>query len=146
MLNNLKKTCLEVFDRFSPLRKLSKRYQKTWITPDIIEMCKKRDSLHAKMVLKKIQLKKILSFRIFKKTVKLAIRRAQRKYHDKKIEDSSSKQMSQVFNNFCGNEKVAQSEVEPNTQNGFFVSIGIHLSESIPSAGSASRHLEKKSF
>ena len=50
MLNNLKETCLEVFNRFSPLRKFSKRYQKTWITPDIIKMCKKRGSLHAKMV------------------------------------------------------------------------------------------------
>ena len=50
MLNNLIKTCLEVFDRFSPLRKISKRYQKTWITADIIKLCKKRDSLHTKMV------------------------------------------------------------------------------------------------
>ena len=51
--------------------------------------------------------------------------------------------MFQVFNNFCGNKKVPQSEVEPNTRNDFFVSIGKHLSESIPLAGSASRHFEK---
>ena len=50
ILNNLTKTCFEEFDRFSPLRKISKPYQKSWITPNNIKMCKKKDSLHAKMV------------------------------------------------------------------------------------------------
>ena len=34
-----------------------------------------------------------IEFRKFRKTVKLALRRTQRKNHDKKMEDSSSKKM-----------------------------------------------------
>ena len=58
----------------------------------------------------------------------MAFRRARRDYHDKEIEKcTSSKQMFQAFNIFCGKQKPAQKEIEPNLLNDFFVNIGKHL-------------------
>ena len=63
-------------------------------------MCNKKDRLHAKMI-KKPSLENIDCFRMFRKKEKMAIRRAQRDYHEKKIEKcTSSKQMFQAFNLF----------------------------------------------
>ena len=74
----------------------------------------------------------------------MAIRRAQRDYHDKKIEKCpSSKQMIQAFNLFCGKQKPAQKEIEPNLLKDFFVNIGKHLSNSKPIAVSASQKLDR---
>ena len=74
----------------------------------------------------------------------MAIRRAERYYHDKKTEKcTSSKQMFQAFNLFCGKNKPAQKEIEPNLINGFFVKISKHLSISMPHAGSASQNLDR---
>ena len=127
MLTDLTKMCLDVFDRFCPQQTLLRKKHKDWITNDIKKMCKKRDRLHAKMI-KKPSLEKINCFRMFRNKVKMAIRRAQRDYHDKKIEKcTSSKQMFQAFNRFCGKRKPAQKEIEPNLLNDFFVNIGKHL-------------------
>ena len=74
----------------------------------------------------------------------MAIRRAQRDYHDQKFEKcTSSKQMFQAFNRFCGKRKPAQKESEPNLLNDFFVNIGKHLSNSLPLVGSASQNLDR---
>ena len=79
-----KKLCLDVFDRFRPQQTLLRKKHKDWMTNDIIRMCKKRDRLHAKTV-KKPSLENINCFRMFRNKVKMAIMRAQRDYHDKKI-------------------------------------------------------------
>ena len=68
-------------------------------------MCNKRDRLHAKMI-KKLSLENIDCFRMFSNKVKEVNRRAQRDYHDKKIENcTSSKQMFQTFNLFFAENK-----------------------------------------
>ena len=107
------------------------------------KMYKKRDRLHAKMI-KKPSLENINCFRMFRNKVKMAIRRAQRDYHDNKIEKcTSSKQMFQAFNRFCGKRKQAQKEIEPNLLIDFVVNIGKHLSNSMPLVGSASQKLDR---
>ena len=106
-------------------------------------MCKKRDRLHAKII-EKPSFENINCIRMFRNKVKMAIRRAQRDYHDKKIEKcTSSKQMFQAFFLFCGKQKPAQKEIEPNLIKDFFVKIGKHLSNSLPLASSASQKLDR---
>ena len=142
MLTDLTKLCLVVFDRFCPQQTLLRKKHKDWITNDIIQMCKKRDRLHAKMI-KKPSLESINCFRMFGNKVKMAIRRAQRDYHDKKIvKYTLTKQMFQAFNLFCGKLKPAQKEIEPKSLNDFFVNIGKQLSNSLSPAGSASQNLD----
>ena len=106
-------------------------------------MFKKRDRLHANMI-KKPSLDNVNCFRMFRNKVDIPIRRAQRDYHDKKIEKcTSSKQMFQAFILFCGKQKPAQKEIEPNLLKDFFVNVGKHLSNSMPFAGSASQKIDR---
>ena len=72
-------------------------------------MCNKKDRLHAKTkMIKKPSLENIDCFRMFRKKEKMAVRRAQRDYHEKKIEKcTSSKQMFQAFNLFLWKTKTS---------------------------------------
>ena len=49
----------------------------------------------------------------------------------------------EAFNLFCGKQKPAQKEIEPNLLNDFFVNISKHLSNSITPAGTTSQKFDR---